>query len=104
MENQHHNQQQKLQRQQGSQISPTLSQPEIKYENSCNCSNMVMDERDPERCAHCHDHKYPILSNGNLELLYTFVFVLHNIRNNVISHFKYLIDMQICIYTLEWTL
>lgn len=87
MQNQHHNQQQKLQLQQGSQFSPTLPQPEINYgrnmKNSCDCSKMGKDERDPERCAFCKNDHYN-LSNGNLELLYTFVFVLHNSRNNVI--------------------
>lgn len=90
MQNQHHNQQQKLQLQQGSQFSPTLSQAEINYgrsmKNSCDCSKMGKDERDPERCAFCKQehYKYLILPNGNLELLYTFVFFLHNSRNNVI--------------------
>ncbi|GBC03755.1 hypothetical protein RclHR1_00530030 [Rhizophagus clarus] len=67
MQNQHHIQQQKLQWQQGSQFSPTLSQLEYGRctESPCDCSKMVMDEHDPERCGSCkHDHyKFPILSN-----------------------------------------
>lgn len=102
MQNQHHNQQQKLQLQQGSQFSPTLPQPEINYgrnmKNSCDCSKMGKDERDPERCAFCKNDHYNI-SNGNLELLYTFVFVLYNSRNNVI----FISNVpSICKYIFEW--
>ncbi|CAB4473658.1 DUF1768-domain-containing protein [Rhizophagus irregularis] len=69
MQNQHHNQQQKLQLQQGSQFSPTLPQPEINYgrnmKNSCDCSKMGKDERDPERCAFCKNDHYNISNELN---------------------------------------
>jgi hypothetical protein len=75
MQNQLHNQQQ--------QSSPSLTpsrleenQMQYRYtELLCECQNMAVDKRDPERCARCNRKYDP--SIGNLELLYNFNFPLN---------------------------